>query len=495
MHLQLALCVSHQALKTLSPNARIVLGPRQRCTNSTTFVVNNAFPGTYRVVTHASCICNEVRALYNRHLVDRTHIAFEPEYFKKMARKVLRELPTADVPPVSYTNIINGYHGAKRNAYLRARENIKINGFDKRWTYVKMFVKPDKYPEDNAMDKAPRAIQYRSPEFNLLIGKYLKPIEEEFYSMLSPGGFRFVAKGLNNIQRAKLLQAQSNTFLNPCYILLDHSAFDSTINVTHLRETHKFYRKMNKSRQLQNLLKYQINNKGFSKHGIKYTIKGTRMSGDYDTALGNTFVNYVCLRSWLRINNVRGEIMLDGDDSIVTVERASLSRLDPAHFTKCGFETKMEVVYNLSEVEFCQSKYLPTEPPRFSRNPLRALSRLNISIRDYHGRGWYRYQAGVGLGEMATNQGVPILYEVGKKLASLSRRPIFDSETCYKVQVEMEELPITDEVRDAYYLAWGITPSQQIAIESSYTPYLRARPSELIQQFLSLPTNAETQIW
>jgi len=484
------MCVKHQALKQLSPNARILLGPRQRCTNNTTFVLNNAYPGTYQVHTHASCICNETRALFNRHLVDRSHIGFDKSYFQRMARKVMRELPVTDIPPCSYWNIINGYAGSKRNAYMRAYDNIKLHRFDKRWTYVKMFVKPDKYPEDACRDKAPRAIQYRSPEFNLLLARYLKPIEEEFYSMLSPGGFRFVAKGLNNVERAELLKSQSDTFNDPCYVLLDHSAFDSTINECHLRTTHKFYSKMNQSKFLQFLLHFQIHNKGFSKHGIKYNIKGTRMSGDYDTALGNSFVNYVCLRSWLRINNVRGEIILDGDDSILTIERANLDRMNFDHFAKCGFETKMEVVYSLSEVEFCQSKYLPTTPPRFSRNPVRALSRLNISLRDYHGSGWARYQAGVGRGEMAVNQGVPVLYAVGKKLASLHNRPIYDSDTAYKVQVTITDLPITDEVRIAYYNAWGITPTEQVKIESSYTPYIRARPSELIQAFLSLPSDA-----
>lgn len=491
----LAVCVSHQPLKQLSPNAHIDLGPRQRCTNVTTFVVNNAFPGTYRVATHASCICNEVRALYNRHLVDRTTIKFESSYFKRMTRKVVRELDMRHISPVGYYNIINGYHGSKRNAYLRALDNIRLIGFDKRWTYVKMFVKPDKYPEDACLDKAPRAIQYRSPEFNLLIARYLKPIEEAFYSMTSPGGFRFVAKGLNNVQRAEELCRQAATFDNPCFVLLDHSAFDSTINTTHLNETHKFYEKLNNSRTFRSLMRHQLNNKGFSKHGIRYRIKGTRMSGDYDTALGNSFINYVVLRSWLRNHQVRGEILLDGDDSIVTINRSDLHRLDFDHFERCGFETKVEVVYDISEVEFCQSKYLPTNPPRFSRNPLRALSRLNISLRDYHGKGWARYQAGIGRGEMATNIGVPVMYAVGEKLAKLSSKPIYDTDIAYKIQVDMTPIPITDEVRDAYYRAWGISPSQQVAIESSYTPFVRARPFELIQSFLSLPTNAEATAW
>lgn len=486
------MCVKHQELFALSPNARIVRGPREHCVNTTTFVLNNAYTSTYRVVTHAGCICNEYRALTNRHLVDRSYIKFDASYYRRCARKVVRELDSATIDPVSYFDVISGYTGPKRKTYLRALEDINTYGFDKRWAYIKMFVKPDKYPAAKAAVKPPRAIQYRTPAYNLLMARYLKPMEEWFYQQTSPGGFRFIAKGLNNVQRAELLRDQTLTFKNPAFILLDHAAFDSTINVDHLKSTHNFYKRLNPSRRLQDLLKYQLKNKGFSKHGIRYTIKGTRMSGDYDTAFGNSFINYVVLRSWLRYNQVKGEIILDGDDSIVVVERSDIARLNFDHFEKCGFETKHQIVYNINEVEFCQSKYLPTEPPRFSRDPIRALSRLNISIKSYHGSGWRRYQAGIGRAEMALNQGVPILYRVGEKLAALSQRPIFDTETAYKIQVDTTFIPVTDAVRVAFWRAWGISPAEQLSIESDYTPFLRAHCEELLQGYYSLPEDAET---
>lgn len=455
-------------------------------------MLNHALQGTYQVITHAGCICNERAALHNRHLVDRSYIPFDQSYFMKCARKVNREFAFQGLAPCKFHDIISRYTGPKRQLYLRALDDIRTYGFDHRWAHIKMFVKPDKFPFAKAMVKPPRAIQYRSPAFNLLLAHYLKPIEDWFYNSLSPGGFRFAAKGLNNVQRAINLKEMSSTFDNPAYILLDHSSFDSTINETHLRTTHKFYTKLNNSSKLKMLLKFQLNNKGWSKHGIKYMVKGTRMSGDFDTALGNTYINYVALRSWLRLAGVRGEIMLDGDDSVVIVERSSMYRLDMDHFGKCGFETKMEVVYDLVDVEFCQSKYLPTEPPRFSRNPIRALSRLNISVKNYHGSGWRRYQSGIGHCEMAVNQGVPILYPIGLKLARLSKRPIFDTEMEYKVSsVEICDIPITDEVRVAFYQAWGISPYEQIAIESEYTPHIRAPAVELIQSYFSLPEDEE----
>lgn len=456
-------------------------------------MINNAFPGTYAVSTHASCICNELVSLYNRHLVDRTHIGFDLKYFKKITKLV--KYNVVPVAPVSMWNIINSYSGSKRNAYMRAKQEVELHNFLPRWAYVKMFVKPDKYPLDDIMNKAPRAIQYRGPHYNLLLAKFLKPIEEAYYSLLSDTGFRFVAKGLNNVERAELLKAQADTFNDPLFIMLDHAAFDSTINEYHLKYTHKLYKRFNSSRFLQMLLRKQLINKGFTKQGIKYLVRGTRMSGDFDTALGNCIVNHLCLLSWLKINGVHGEIILDGDDSIVIVEKAQFHLLDLNHFSKCGFETKMSFTSNISEVEFCQSKYLPTTPPRFSRNPLRALSRLNVSVRDYHGEGWKRYQAAIGLGEMACNQGVPVLYEVGRKLSQLSSKPLHDTETGYKIKVTTSNVVVDDTVRDAYYEAWGITPAQQKLIESTYTPYVRADPELLIQSYYSLAYNAEEAAW
>lgn len=489
-----ALCVKHLKLGKLSKHAQILVGPRQQCGNKTKFVVNNAFPGTYQVVTHAGCVCNEMRALHNRHLIDRSNIKTVAGYFSKMARKVGREFETPMVSPVGYWTIINGYTGPKRATYMRAYENIKDVGFDKRWTYVKMFVKPDKFPLDKAMSKPPRAIQYRTPEYNLLVGRYLKPIEEEFYKLKSPSGYRFVAKGLNNVQRAELLQTISADYDDPVYILLDHVAYDSSITKEHLRATHKFYRRFNKSRFLQQLLKYQLKNKGFTRHGIKYRVDGTRMSGDYDTALGNTYINYIVLRSWLRMCHVRGDIMLDGDDSVVVIERRNMHKLDYDHFQSCGFETTVTVASSIDEVEFCQSRFLPTNPPRFARDPIRALSRLNVSVKDYHGKGWLRYQAGIGMAEMAVNNGVPILYEVGYKLSLLSNSPIYDTEMHYKLQLH-QPLPIDDDVRQAFSRAFNIPPALQIKIESEFTPYLRSRPAELIQSYLSLPENATSTTW
>lgn len=155
-----------------------------------------------------------------------------------------------------------------------------------------MFVKPDKYPEAAIRDKAPRAIQYRSPMYNLLIGRFLHVYEHALMEKLDgPSQTPFLAKGYNNQERAQILMEKISMFKNPQYICLDHSKFDSSISAELLKVEHLVYWKQFKNKWLRHLLKYQINNRGYTKSGIRYSIRGTRMSGDYNTGLGLSLIH------------------------------------------------------------------------------------------------------------------------------------------------------------------------------------------------------------
>jgi len=49
-----------------------------------------------------------------------------------------------------------------------------------------MFLKDDKYEQSPIGDmemKAPRCIQYRTKEYNILLGKYIHPLEKHIYQL------------------------------------------------------------------------------------------------------------------------------------------------------------------------------------------------------------------------------------------------------------------------------------------------------------------------
>lgn len=454
--------------------------------------VIGAYEPGWKVAIHGSCICNEIIALSNRHLIDRSYIRFNPGYFKRMCKPLLARLPQ-DVTPMSYYDIINHYSCGKKKVYIRALEKIRAVGYDRRWSYVKMFVKPDKYAESEIHAKAPRAIQYRDPAFNLLIARFLKPFEEQFYKSDD------IAKGKNVQQRARICIEKYQMFEQPLVIMLDHSKFDSTVNVEHLKMKHKAYHRCFNNSALKNLLKCQLKNKGFSKNGIRYTIKGTVMSGDYDTGLGNTLINWLVLHSWCR--KIKHEVFIDGDDSLVFIDRRDFSKLSFDHFEKMGFETKMEITTDLQQAEFCQSKIIFGQIPCFVRNPYRMISHSNVSLKRYPAKLWPNILAGRGICELVLNRGIPIGQHLGAYYLVPGLKPIWDPEDFYKFKINKDTVAceITDEARYSYYEAFGIDINQQLAIEQSFSnakmkfnSYTTDEKYEQIfESWQSLPTTKE----
>lgn len=372
---------------------------------------------------------------------------------------------------IPYSAVVADYTGGKRRMYEAARQKVLGPKFLKQWSAVSMFVKPDKYAAGEIADKAPRAIQFRTPMYNLMVASYLKPLEAEYYKYTDECGLRVVAKGLNNLERAKNIVDAAGMFANPCYVLCDHSKFDSHVNEHHLKFLHKLYDHTFKSSQLQRLLRYQINNRCYSKGGIRYRVKATRMSGDYDTALGNTLLNHYLLD--FVFNKVKHHIFLDGDDSVIVLDKADLKHIDFDLFSRLGMTTTYEVVNELTEVEFCRSRLIDVHRiPRFARDARRALSNMGVTVANYPDeRTWLRYFAGIGVGELAQSSGVPIIGAVALRLAQLSTKPILTPEMRFRGEFS-HWVTVDDQVRQEYYQQWGISPTEQILLEQQikHTP-------------------------
>lgn len=385
--------------------------------------------------------------------------------------KRLRQIITWKCPTVPFTEIIAGYEGSKKQRYIRALAYLTKHGLQEKHTRVQMFIKPDRFAEDDIKVKPPRAIQFRSPEFNLMMAHYLKQFEETTYQNLKIGlsKTRNIMKGLNPRQRARIVMEKVKKFRKPCYVCLDHSRFDSCIQEKHLKETHKIYTK-SVGKSAYNVLKYQLKNKGYTRNGLKYVARGTRMSGDFDTGLGNTLVNVASILSV--IGKVKADFFLDGDDGVIIVEQDDLDKLKLKNFAHFGLITKYNIQYHLDQVEFCQSRIIMNQGPIFVRNPIRALSHSMISRKYYDTRVVCDYLRGVGECEEAVSYGVPILHQLAKLLQLSSPRAFYDSDMLWRMaQGEgMEKAEVSTEARNTFYLAWGISPQLQIHIEASLQP-------------------------
>lgn len=458
--------------KELGPQHKILKLPPLYHQTTTKIYQVNAHPFAYSIGVHANCICNEYLSLTNRHLVDRTYIGFDRTLWLKIARQTRKYYPTG-LRPVSYQDVIDAYQGQKKRAYTHARENLTTMGYEPQMARVRMFVKPDRYPYEDCIEKDPRAIQYRSLEFNLELGRYIKPFEHYIYENLHYGvvsNTRVIAKGLNQYERAELLIAKADHFREPRYLLVDHSRFDSTINIDHLRTTHRKYQKAFNSKRLQKLLNAQKRNVGWTKGGIKYMAYATRMSGDPDTGCGNSVINADCIWGFLRESGIlKYDFLIDGDDSVIIVEREHVQGLDWGIFAKLGFDTKHEVVDCIEQAEFCQSRVVYAQRPVFVRNPLRAMSHSLASRKQYGYKTWDRWLTAVGMSELAANQGIPVMQPYAQQLSKLAPVGFFDDQLSYLARTlkpTRTTIPIHETTRVSFERAWGISPAMQRVIEN-----------------------------
>nr|QTJ63614.1 RNA-dependent RNA polymerase [Hemipteran tombus-related virus] len=483
-----AVCCKDQPLQPLRRGSTIKLMQGNFCSFKTSLAVTNSFNLAYQVGIHASCVCNEIVSLHNRHMLTRNegmcNITLK-KCFKYHRSKYINQY----IPPATSWQIINNYSGAKRQTYVKAFQNLIETGFLKKYAHISMFVKPDRIKRAEIAAKAPRAIQARKPEFNLSYARFLHPIEKFIYAQPGTGPTKLgnFAKTYNNVDRAVHIFAKWSHFKKPVALNIDHSKFDSTIAVPHLRHTHSIYRKFNSSRHFSLLMQHTIDNVGFTKHGLKYKIRGTRMSGDYDTGLGNSLINEAVLLYVFR--NFPVEVYIDGDDSVVIFEEENLKLVDFSLFKKLGFDTKVEVAHHIEQIEFCQCRMVVGEKPYLARNPFRSLSHLSVSLKHYTKNIWPHYNEARFFCEAFMNNGIPIMGPICyKSLQNITM--FFDEDTRWMAEnLACTDLPYEEptlKTRISYQRAWGISVEDQITIESEYNTV--DKPLALIRACCSIKT-------
>lgn len=394
-------------------------------------------------------------ALRARHQVKGPEI--DKAVIPRMWRALTRLRPRA-VDCVSEATVIARYSGGKRSRYEMAFASLRTEALSKKDAVVSMFVKDDKYVE---WGKAPRCIQYRSARYTGVLARYLIPVEHRVYST-KVDGYRVFAKGRNQEERAADLIALWESFDNPYIINVDHSKWDSKVSLPLLRLERKFYSKFNGSRKLRQMLKWQERNRGFTR-GVKYFTPGTRMSGDFNTGLGNSILNYAILQSAFP----DARIYCDGDDAVVF----SRTRPEMPDWTRYGMETVTSVGRGLEFIDFCQSRIclLPTGA-RMLRDPGRMIPRAGWTCRNAHPRFLERVCRSVGMCEVALNRGAPIGQALGLCMQEAGRgRFVTAVDPYYTARLEKswDPIPVTDEAREAYAVAFGITPTEQIAVEKA----------------------------
>jgi hypothetical protein len=376
------------------------------------------------------------------------------------------------IDPVSVDTIIRHATSRKRKLLLQAKESLEMAPVNELDSRVRMFLKDDKY--HTLKIGAPRCIQYRSKRYCLPLATYLHPIEQYVYTWKDTSGTPIFAKARNLKQRGQDIETKFNCFISPAVISMDHSKFDCHVNKDLLELEHRFYNECCKSWLLAKLLKWQKRNVGKTANGVKYLTMFTRMSGDQNTGLGNSLINYAMTVALLDKLKIKYCLYIDGDDFLVFVESANAHLVKAEGYKQFGMSTKLDSIATVMEkIDFCQSR------PVFDgvsytlvRSPIRMLERIQWGVGRFAPRYIRNYLTSIGQCCLSLGMGLPVEQYIGETLTKLGGRKKVITEMHYsanKMPFRVGKARIVKPalaVRLSYELAWGIPIPVQETLES-----------------------------
>lgn len=287
----------------------------------------------------------------NRHKPQRLN-EYDPKIYNKIS--LLNKFKTTKCKPLTRTQFIQQQPTNKRQKYISC-----LGKTQEPTNIIKSFVKIEK--TSSTKYKAPRLIQARNPYYTMELGRYTLPLEHKIYQSDKNNKKNNFYKGVNLYEGAQFIIHKWKKFKNPLALCLDHSSFDAHVTTEALKLFHKFIKNHYKdTKQLSKLLGGQIHNRAYTQFGQKFNWTATVASGDITTSFCDSIINQYILTHWLREHKVKGEIIVNGDDSIVVIDKKDRYKLGSPkniikNFRRYNMETKIDMeTEELDKIEFCR---------------------------------------------------------------------------------------------------------------------------------------------
>jgi len=336
----------------------------------------------------------------------------------------------------------------------------------------------------------PRVIQPARPEYNVLIGRFLRPLEHVLYRAIGRVfGADVVMKGKNAFQTGALFSQAWSGYEDPVAVDLDASRFDQHQKTGLLSWTHVIYHIFcHLTNEELMWLGWRLHVRGFVRAAdgsIVYEVDGCKCSGHIDTATGNVLVMcgaiYALLHSLglARPGRCQVSVFDNGDDCTLVGERSTIAAIIPAiapFFQKLGLVMKVgRVVDVLEEVTFCQTQpVFDGASWRMVRNPHVSMSK-DVTILGTHFTGDRLAAQMFAISQcgMALTYGLPVLqahYQAmgrGQEKGRSCDVRLLDT-GFFRLAHGLKPgvvTTVTTAARVSFWRAFGIVPDTQVALE------------------------------
>jgi len=408
-------------------------------------------------------------------------------------------------------------HGAGRYAW--AADSLRDSPLDKRDSRVSLFIKVEKHLRTAGVLKECRAIQYRGPRYNLMLAQYLLPFEDMFCRKFQKPNITglHTSKGLSPDKRAALILELWGRRRRPSALCIDASRFDAHVTSAMLQWEAGVYTSSYQTDVgfLAWLLRQQVYNRGRTRWGIKYGLNGCRMSGDVNTSLGNTLIQMSLLKAltW----DMECDILVEGDDALVFGDTRDMRLLESSIGERArglGMVFKSARAFAPEDLEYCSTRPVELKPDvwRSVRDYRKALVTDVYTTRPVLGEGAVAQKARmVAVCHALGAVGVPVfsawaavllshtvggvaldpwydrgLWLVSKERLILSLRDSAgghpsDSYGGIADVVFSKRGTVTRLARESFYCAYGLAPSEQLALEASLWEGMGPHPPVILE--------------
>jgi len=361
------------------------------------------------VLVMRNCLHNDVTALHNRYLKETPRMSISRKIVTKYCDELISLLRPHFDEKSSISEFISAKKGKLRQRYLESLHALKNEGFDfMKDSRIKMFIKNERYNEV----KPPRAIMGRDPKFNIIYSMYTTPLEHALMQLPQ------ICKGKNFLGRGVLFK----NIMSSSYVEIDYSKFEGSQRAKLLCWVEKYI--LNKFYPGDDLINKLFDAKlikdGTTCNGVKFKFFGTRGSGDMDTGLFNTILNWIACRYYEDVNNTggHGRFIVDGDDGVIGVNNRNATNINTAK--QFGFDAKIILRDDYHDVEFCSSKFIEINHGVYYQvqNMKKLLNNVQYVINPEFYKSLPTYFGSLGFMYKQLYKNIPVYYEFGCYLAS-----------------------------------------------------------------------------
>lgn len=417
------------------------------------------------------------------------------------------------------------FRGRKRISYQQAVNALESDGLLPQDSDIRMFLKFEKDVRSDKPGRIPRVISPPGTKFLVELGRFVRKVEHQIYSRVDEVfGSSVVVKGRNADEVGEIIAAHWNSFTDPVALDCDVEKLDRSFDEEMLNWTHRPVKASFSGSDLDlvtSLLATQLKPKvkGRMDDGFfSYTTSGTLTSGQPNTSLAGVLAVCGSLFEVAERTGIKFKVVDAGDDFTVFCERRDLGKLWQgldAVFKSHGFTlTRSEIRNEIEQIEFCQCHPIKVGVSyRMARNARSAAVKDAASTKpiDQVGTfcGWVN---AVGNSGLAMHSGVPVaqsfynmmirsaIHQVAsltlskrklKKVRHLMRTFELESGGLKYWSKRMSPLmtDITWESRVSYYIAFGVTPTEQLLLEQRYDNTLLQHTNQLSDVDWNLPVH------